>query len=286
MRRTIQFFVFLCLSAAVASCNWNDDRAQLIAEIGDKQLTWKELSEVIPDNSSADDSAALADHYIQDWITKQLIITKAESSLPDELQSFEEMIENYRSSLLIYAFEQEWVRQKLDTVVSEQEIEQYYNDNEKNFQLKDYILKVKFTALAADSKNINQVKKLFNSSKPEDLVKWEQLCVEIGASYFFNEEEWMKWDEFIKQVPLEVYDIEGFLKKKKTIEFEKENNLYLISVTDYQLTGSRSPLSFERDKIRSMIINKRKLALLETMRQDLNAKGQQDGSIKLYYTKK
>jgi hypothetical protein len=270
----------------VASCTTGDDRAELIAEIAGRQLTWKELTEVIPDNSTAEDSAALADHYIQDWVTKQLIIAKAEASLPEELQSFEEMIENYRSSLLIYAFEQEWVRQKLDTIVSDQEIEAYYNENEKNFQLKDYILKVKFTALAADSKNINQVKKLFNSTKPEDLVKWEQLCVDIGASYFFNEEDWMKWDEFIKQAPLEVYDIEGFLKKKKTVEFEKDNNLYLISVVDYQLTGSRSPLSFERDKIRSMIINKRKLALLDTMRKDLYAKAQQDAEIKLYYTKK
>jgi hypothetical protein len=276
---------FIVVACAFVSCEWGNDRAELIAEIGDKQLTWKEVSDVVPDNSTAEDSAALADHYINDWITKQLIISKAESNLPDELKSFEEMIENYRSSLLIYAFEQEWVRQKLDTVVSDQEVEQYYADNEKNFQLKDYILKVKFTAISADSKQINALKKLFNSSKPEDLVKWQQLCVEIGASYYFNEEEWMKWDEFIKQIPLEVYDIEGFLKKKNTIEFEKDNNLYLISITDYQLAGSKSPLSFEREKIRAMIINKRKLTLLETMRKDIYAKAQQDGEIKLYYSK-
>jgi hypothetical protein len=173
----------------------------------------------------------------------------------------------------------------LDTIVSDQEIEQYYNDNEKNFQLKDYILKVKFTAIAADSKQIGALKKVFNSTKPEDLVKWQQLCVDIGASYYFNEEEWMKWDEFIKQIPLEVYDIEGFLKKKNTIEFEKDNNLYLISITDYQLAGSRSPLSFESEKIRAMIVNKRKLTLLDTMRKDIYAKAQQDGEIKLYYSK-
>jgi nicotinic acid mononucleotide adenylyltransferase len=269
----------------LGSCHWADDRAELIAEIGDKKLTWKEVSDVVPDNSTAADSASLADHYIHDWITKQLIISKAEASLPEELMSFEEMIENYRSSLLIYAFEQEWVRQKLDTLVSEQEIEQYYIENEKNFQLKDYILKVKFTAIAADSKQLNVLKKLFNSSKPEDLVKWQSLCVDLGADYYFNEEEWLKWDEFIRQIPLEVYDVEGFLKKKNTIEFEKENNLYLISITDYQLAGSKSPLSFEREKIRAMIINKRKLSLLETMRQDIYAKAQQDGEIKLYYTK-
>jgi hypothetical protein len=280
------YFLFAIACVCVlSSCDWTDNRAELIAEIGDKTLTRKEVSDVVPDNSSPDDSAALADHYIHDWITKQLIIAKAESNLPEELKSFEEMIENYRSSLLIYAFEQEWVRQKLDTVVSDQEIEQYYNDNEKNFQLKDYILKVKFTAIAADSKQIGALKKVFNSSKPEDLVKWQQMCVDIGASYYFNEEEWLKWDEFIHQIPLEVYDVEGFLRKKNIIEFEKENNLYLISITDYQLAGSKSPLSFEREKIRSMIINKRKLALLETMRTDIYSKAQQDGEIKLYFSK-
>ena len=283
MRATV--FSALAIALSLVACDWGNDRAELIAEIGDKQLTWKEVSDVVPDNSTSEDSASLADHYIHDWITKQLIISKAESNLPDELKAFEEMIENYRSSLLIYAFEQEWVRQKLDTVVSDQEIEQYYTDNEKNFQLKDYILKVKFTAIAADSKQIGAVKKLFNSAKPEDLVKLQQLCVEIGASYYYNEEEWLKWDEFIKQIPLEVYDVEGFLKKKNTIEFEKENNAYLISITDYQLAGSKSPLSFEREKIRAMIINKRKLTLLETMRQDIYSKAQQDGEIKLYYSK-
>jgi hypothetical protein len=275
----------ILLVCSIVSCNSGDDRADVVAEMGGKQLTWNEISEVVPDNSSPEDSAALADRYLRDWITKQLIISKAETSLPDDLKSFEEMIENYRSSLLIYAFEQEWVRQKLDTVVSDQEIQEYYTDNEKNFQLKDYILKVKFTAIANDSKQIPAIKKLFNSPKPEDLVKWQQLCVEIGASHYFNEEEWMKWDDFVKQIPLDVFDVEGFLRKKGPIEFEKGTNLYLISITDYQLAGSKSPLSFERDKIRAMIINKRKMSLLETMRQDIYAKAEKDGEIKIYNKK-
>jgi hypothetical protein len=130
------------------------------------------------------------------------------------------------------------------------------------------------------------MKKVFGSAKPEDLVKWQQLCVDIGASYYYEEEEWMKWDDFIKQIPLEVYDVAGFLKKKNVIEFEKDNNLYLISIMEYQLAGSKSPLSFEHDKIKSMIINKRKLKLLEDMRQAIYTKAEQDGDIKIYSIKK
>ena len=90
----------ILLVCSIVSCNWGDDRADVVAEMGGKQLTWNEISEVVPDNSSPEDSAALADRYLRDWITKQLIISKAETSLPDDLKSFEEMIENYRSELI------------------------------------------------------------------------------------------------------------------------------------------------------------------------------------------
>jgi hypothetical protein len=283
--KATQIRIFLLLIAAIftATCNKRNGEDAIVAEVGEKVLTIQQLSEVIPDNTNAADSIQLAQRYIQDWIIEQLVIGKAEQSLPDEKQNFEVLIENYRKSLLTYAYEQEWVRQKLDTMVTEEEIEKYYGDNEKNFQLKDYILKVKFCAIAADSKNVSQLRKLFNSTKPEDMVKWMQMCVDIGASYYFDEDKWLLWDEFTKQVPIEVYDVESFLQKKKTLEFEKDNNLYLLTVTDYQLSGSRSPLSFEREKIRSMIINRRKMELLEQMRQDLYSKALQDNEIKTYF---
>jgi hypothetical protein len=280
------FLTFLSLCLICSGCNKNDDQGAILAEVGDKKLTINDLMEVIPDNSNSADSIALSERYIQDWIMEQLVINKAEEGLSEDKKNFDLLIENYRKSLLTHTYEQEWIRQKLDTTISEEEIEKYYNDNEKNFQLKDYIVKVKFSAIASDSKNINALKKLFYSEKPEDLVKWEQLCVDIGVSYYFDEDHWMLWDEFIKQVPLEVYDVEAFLKKKKTVELEKDNNLYFIAITDYQLSGSRSPLSFERDKIRSMILNRRKLQLLDDMRRDLYAKATQDNVIKTYFGKK
>lgn len=283
MRSFIAFAVCITLFSA---CNKTGDQGAVLVEVGDKQLSLNELMEVIPDNTSAEDSMALADRYIQDWILEQIIVARAEQNLSEDKQDFEELIENYRKSLLIYSYEQEWVRQKLDTLVSDPDIEAYYDQNEKNFQLKDYIVKVKFCAIAADSKNIPPLRKLFNSAKPEDLVRWQQMCVDIGASHYFDEDRWMLWDDFIKQVPLEVYDIEGFLKRKKSVEFEKDNNLYMITITDYQLSGSRSPLSFEKEKIRNMIINRRKMELLENMRRDLRAKAESDGEIKLYNKKK
>ncbi len=169
--KATQIRIFLLLLAAIftATCNKRNGEDAIVAEVGEKVLTIQQLSEVIPDNTNAADSVQLAQRYIQDWIIEQLVIGKAEQSLPDEKQNFEVLIENYRKSLLTYAYEQEWVRQKLDTMVTEEEIEKYYGDNEKNFQLKDYILKVKFCAIAADSKNVSQLR---NCSIRPNLKTW------------------------------------------------------------------------------------------------------------------
>ena len=275
------FVTFLFASA----CNNSADKNAIVAKVGEKTLSWDELKLVIPDNASAVDSTALAEKYIEDWIREQVVINQAEMTLSEEKKNFDELIENYRRSLLTYTYEQEWVKQKLDTVVSNQEIEKYYNDNLQNFQLKDYIVKVKFCAVSLENKQTKQLKKLFYSDESSDLVKWEKFCVENGASYYFDEDKWMLWDEFIKQIPLEVFDIESFLKRNKTTEFEKDNNLYLIAITDYQLSGSQSPLSFESEKIRTMIVNRRKLDLVARMREDLYNKALSEKTVETYYSK-
>ena len=272
----------------ITACNNPSDKNALVAKVGEKTLTWEDVREVIPDNSSPEDSVLLAERFIQSWIREQVILTEAELTLAEEKKNFEMQIENYRKSLLTYTYEQEWVRQKLDTAVAMEEIEQYYNDNIQNFQLKDYIIKVKFCAASIDldTRKLKLLRKLFFSNKPDDITEWISFCVDNNASYFFDEERWMLWDDFVKQVPLKVFDREAFLKSNRDVDFEKDNNVYLIRITDYQLSGSQSPLSFERDNIRNMILNRRKLELLNRMREDLYSKAIAQKRIETYYQEK
>ncbi len=266
-------------------CNQNDNQSALVAKIGDRELHWDDLTEMIPDNTSPEDSVKLAESYIENWLREQSVVALAEYTLGEDQEQMEVLIENYRQSLLTYNFEQQWVQQHLDTNVGDQEIEAYYTANESNFELKDYILKVKFCALNSDNKQLAALKKVFTSSKPEDFVKWQKLCVETGASSYYSEDNWLRWDELIQQIPLEVYDVEAFLRKSKFIEFSKDNNTYYLSILEYKLRGGVSPLSFERNKIKSMILNKRKIDLLLKMREDVYNQAMQDKKIELYYKK-
>jgi hypothetical protein len=254
--------------------------------VGDKVLYLSELQDIIPDDSSPEDSLMLGEKYVKDWIVDQVVVKKAEENLSEEQKNFEELIENYRKTLLTYSYEQELVRQQLDTNVSNEEIEKYYNENIQNFELRDYIVKVKFCAIASDSKDLKQLKKLFYSADPKDYLKWEALCIEKQASYYIDEDHWMLWEDLVKKIPIEVYDVESFLTRNKSVEVEKNGNTHLIAFLDYQLSGSRSPLSFERDRIKAMIINKRKLDLISKMKEDLYQQAVSNNEVENYLNKK
>lgn len=268
------------------ACNNKADSDAIIAQVGDKVLYLAELQDIIPDDSSPEDSLMLGEKYVKDWIVDQVVIKKAEENLSEEQKNFEVLIENYRKTLLTYSYEQELVRQQLDTTVSNEEIEKYYNDNIQNFELRDYIVKVKFCAIASDSKDLKQLKKLFYSSDPKDYLKWEALCIEKQASYYIDEDHWMLWEDLVKKIPIEVFDVESFLTRNKSVEVEKNGNTHLIAFLDYQLSGSRSPLSFERERIKAMIINKRKLDLISKMKEDLYQQAVSNNEVENYLNKK
>lgn len=271
-----------CAVLIAGSCNNSSNHDALLARVGDKTLTWQQLQSVIPDNSSAEDSTALAEGYLNNWITEQLVLAEAQKNLDAQKLNFEDLIESYRNSLITYAFEEQLINQKLDTVVSESEMAAYYEQNKANFELKDYILKVKFCALAADHKQLKALKKLFYSTNPEDIVKWQQLCVDTDAAHYFSEDTWLTFDELKKQIPIKATDPEDFLRRNKSQEFEHEGNTYMLLITEYKLSGSVSPLEFEKQKIRQLIVNKRKIDFLAQLRNDLYREGLEKKMIEIY----
>lgn len=234
-----------------------------------KQLTWDEISSIVPDNSSEEDSAALAERFINDWLKEQAILNQAEMSLSEVEKNFDEELAKYRKNLLTFAYENQYVQQRLDTLISEEEITNYYENNQEIFGLKDYIVKVKFCILQKETPKLKKFRKLFESEGAEDLVELEQFCVDYGASYYLNIDNWMYFEELVSKVPLETYNVESFLRKNPKAEFEKGDKLYFVHVLDYKFKDSVSPLGLVQNQIRSLILNRRKKELLAKMREDL-----------------
>jgi hypothetical protein len=243
-----------------------------IAKIHDQYLYLSDLQKVIPDDKSEEDSTLIAKNYINEWIKRQLLLNKAEENLDPETKDIQKQIENYRASLLIYRYQQQLIDQKLDTAVSEQEIQSYYEQNSSNFILDKNLAKVLYIKLAENSPNMEKVRDWYRSGDKEDQTRLKDYCYQYAEKFDDFNNEWIDFNTLIKNIPYSLkVSVSRFLKARKFLEVkDDENNVYhFVRINDYQLKGTRAPLTYVEDRIRSIIINKRKHQMLEKLESDI-----------------
>ncbi len=273
-------FLLGCNSEATTKSN-----TPKIASVGEAILYADELVQKIPKGLSGEDSLAFIEQYISTWTKEQVILQKAEEVLPEESKNVTERLEDYRKSLLIHSYQQAYIENRLDTTISEREIEQYYNDNKKDFALNGYIIKGYYAQFpdSIERKELNQWYKL----KQTDDYPMLQAFSQINAiDYHLDTTNWIYFDQVMDKLPLENnIHISSFIKYKKHITFEDNNTAYYLNVVDYKVKDETSPLVFEKEKIKTILLNQR----TQQLRKELNESLYQDALNKqqvIIYNKK
>ena len=255
----------------VSGCSFfkSEDEAVPVARVFDKYLYLHDIQEIIPEGITAEDSATMAENYINKWIRQTLILHKAESNLAEEHKKFEKKMEDYRRSLIIYAYERELIDQKLDTLISQEEIEKYYNNNKQNFELKDNIIKVRYIKLDKKAPQIEKVRKWYISDDHDDMINLESYCYQFAQNFYMDDKTWLLFDDLLKEIPIKTYDKEEFLKQNRFIEVQDSIFYYFVNIKGFRTKNSLSPLSFEKKNIRNILINQQKLELINKMKNDI-----------------
>ena len=238
-----------------------------LARAYDDYLFESDLKGVVPPGITAKDSIMIVKSYVDNWVHQRLILHQAEKNLQSSDLDFSKQLENYKNSLIIFEYENLLVHQKLDTVITDDEINTYYNSNQNTFLLRDNIVRTQYAKLPLKSKFIPQARMLLLSEKPDDRNKLADLCEQQSFDFFNDDQKWIFFSEFMSDVPLRPADQEDFLKKNKQVEVSDNAFTFLISFRDYRLKGSNSPLELEKQKIHDIILNKRKMELLGKMHE-------------------
>lgn len=123
----IGLILILTLASCQNSRNGNGDK--IVATVYDKILYQSDLQDVLYEGISFNDSLVRTKAFIDKWIRRQLLIHQAENTIDKSELDFSRQMEDYRNSLIIYKYESMLVKQNLDTVISEEEIEKYLKDN-------------------------------------------------------------------------------------------------------------------------------------------------------------
>jgi len=271
MLRLLVTSVFII--SMLSSCNLLPHKANKmgkpLARVYDKYLYPDDLKGVVPVGTSANDSVEMTAAYINNWVRQELLLKQAEDNLEEPNRDFSKQIEQYRNSLIIYAYESELVKQKLDTVIPQSEIEDYYQKNQGNFHLRENIVLASYVIINKKSPVANKVKSLLLSNREADKEKLQTLCQENGADYMINDGTWLSFADLTRKIPLTVDDQDDFLKTNKYYEVKDSTTMYYVAISAYKGKDSVSPLNFEIENIRTILLNKRKAELLKRMEDDL-----------------
>ena len=280
MKKLILFALLILLLGA---CKYfKQESSDAVAKVYDHYLYKSDLQGIVPEGTKGKDSIEITKTFINSWIRQTLVLHKAESNLSEEKRDFTRQLEDYSNSLVIYEYESELIRQKLDTIVPMKEIEDYYAANQANFGLRQNIVQVNYVTLSKNSPVVAKFRTLLKSNTPADREKLEDLCQVSAVNASLDNENWISFTDLVKKVPLTVSDPMNFLDNNKYVELQDSLYRYLLHIKAYKTNESVSPLIFEVANIRSIILNKRKLELVRRMQEDVFQEAVQKKNIEIY----
>lgn len=271
--------IILGIPLLFSSC-FTKDESRLVASVHEKKLFLSDILEDMPDN--IEDSIYFVEKFMNDWIRKELMISYAEINLNTDLLKYERQIENYRSSLLIYAYQQELLDQNFDTTITLSEIEDYYEQYKDQFKLSKSIFKGRFIVVDKSAPNLNRLNKWYKSDRESSIDNTEDYCQQFAKEYDLDCNKWQYFSIYNNKLPAIIEDDEHFLKNTKSAFFDDNNFRYYIFIKDYQIRGSTSPLACEKDRIRTILLNKNKVAYLNQIEDELYQNDLSKKKIKIY----
>ena len=261
------------------------ENSKTIARVKDKYLYKTDLEGIVGNESNLNDSINASQRYIQNWIKKQLLISKAESELDFDQAELQRKILDYRYALMVYEYEKLYINNHLNTEVTDEEIEEYYKENKDKFQLKQNILRGVFLQLPKESPKTDEFKSLLRRNSEQAKEKLKTLSIRYTTKSHLEDTVWLKFDNVFQNTPFrDEPNRVQFLREnqKRVIEGSDDNFLYLIRIDEFKIRDEISPIEFIRDDIRTIIINKRKTMLADQLEQEIYDEAVDKNDFEIY----
>lgn len=288
----LSIVLLLTLGSVLAGCDLikmkekkveEDVVRQPVGRVNNAYLYRDELTGIVPPGTTVQDSATRVESYVNSWIRKQLLIQEAARKININEAEVERKILDYRYSIIAYEYQTYYVKQNLDTLISDNEIEKYYRGNIDNFILKQNIVQATFIKVPKNAPKTGKIKDLIFSKREKDEKELKSYCLSFSAAYHISDSTWMVFDELVRNSPLaEIPNKIQFLKSNPYYETSDETYLYFFKADQYRISDNVSPLEFVKDEIRNIILNKRKVELAKRLEDEVYARGVNQDEFEIY----
>ena len=282
-----KFLFILTLCTVVLSCDFLEPKNVKvpIARVNDTYLYQKDLQALISENTTKQDSVSIVANYIQRWATQQLLIDQANINLPQQqIEDYQGMVAEYRNDLFAEAYKGAIVSKLLDSMITQEEYDLFYQQNKANFTLREEIFKLRYIHLDASFPTISETKKKLRRFNTEDIVALQGSSLEYkGAN--FNDSVWVKKETLLRQLPVIRTKESKVLKKATFSQLEDSLGVYLLKIEDVLSPNQTPPLQYIKPIIKEIILNKRTLELVKELEKDITKDAVKNKNFEVYTQK-
>ena len=266
---TLIFGIVLPMLASCKAISEFFDKEEVVAEVGQAKLRKSELDRVVPAGLPAEDSVRLARQYINTWALDQVFLNVAEQQLSKTEKDVTRELEAYRTSLLKYRYEQLYVNERLDTAVSDDAVQEYYEAHNSKFILQRPVVKARFLSISEDSPMLKTIRKKMSSDEVEDILEADSLAFSSAFKFTTWNNEWIDAAVMAREFGQDYASVLSGVSKGWNERTDTSGVVNAAYVTEIVPKGAMSPLEYSTPFIKDMIISARKQALVSALEHDL-----------------
>ncbi|MBO4466744.1 MAG: hypothetical protein J5745_01405 [Bacteroidales bacterium] len=242
---------------------------EIIARVGKHRLHRSDLAKFIPAGVSPEDSAGLAQRYINAWAEELLMLDMAQEQLSKEQKDVSAELEEYRRSLLKYRYEQLYINQRLDTLVTDAEISAYYKANPDKFKLDRPVLKSRILIIPADSRSLREIRQKMSSDDDYDAIQADSLAFTTAIKYVDSSDSWMDAITLAQEMGVDYSSMLSSIRNSFAEITDEAGNLHLAYIVDMVPGGKTAPLEYCTERIKDIILSARKHSLETSLEKNL-----------------
>ena len=273
------------LTFLVTSCDYfrAPKEPKAIARVGKSYLYLEDIANLVPSGTSKKDSIAIVKSFIDRWATQKLLFEASERNISKaKVSEFNELIDQYKVDLYTKAYLEDLVIRQIDTVVTEAQIESYYNTNKQFFKNSSELVKMRYINLVKENPKFANIKAKFSSFTKKDRKELEQMAVQF-KSYAFNDSIWVDINQVYEKIPfINLENKQKYVSSGMNFQYPDSTTIWLVKINNVLPKDSATPLEFLKPTIKQIIINNRKLELINTLEKEITNDAIKDNKYEIY----
>ena len=276
--------VYILFIVGFFSCNEKNSKDNIgIASVNNEKLYLESISNLVPPGTSKKDSLIIVKDFIDRWASQKLLFKAAQVNLSvEKLKELDELVDQYKKDLYSKAYIEQLVFKSLDTIITNEYLTAYYNQNKENFRTNVSLVKMSYIQINKNNPKLQLLSSKFLNSNKQSKEYLKTNALEF-KSYALNDSIWIDMNQVYEKLPfVNIENNDKYIVAGKTIKYQDSLDVFLIKTNNFIPKNQVAPFQYIKPTLEKVIINNRKKELINKYQTEITQDAIKDKKYEIY----